>query len=124
MNELSYHRDDVFWKGELRIMRPLAQMLSMNTRRVLITGTASGIGKALALRFAEAGADLILLDIDEAGLAQTAEDISGLCSTVRRQMIDLTHKAQIDAFWDRFDADLPDTLINNAGCYPTRDYLE
>ena len=39
-------------------------LLSQNGRRVLVTGAASGIGKAMALRFADAGADRLLLDID------------------------------------------------------------
>ena len=39
-------------------------------------------------------------------------------------MVNLTDKAQIDAFWALPEAELPDTLINNAGSYPMRDYLE
>ncbi len=105
-------------------MRPSAQLLSMKGRRVLITGAASGIGKAMALRFADAGADLTLLDIDEPGLARTVEDLGSISSQVTTHVVDLAHKAQIDAFWNNLTIDLPDTLINNAGSYPMRDYLE
>lgn len=105
-------------------MRTSAQMLSLKGRQAIITGAASGIGKAIATRFAEAGADLLLLDLDEAGLAQTETDLAATCSKVATHVIDLTDKAQIDAFWGHLDADVPDTLINNAGSYPMRDYLE
>ena len=101
-----------------------AQLLSMKGRRVLITGAAAGIGKAMALRFAEAGADLLLLDIDESELAQTAVEIGKISSQVTTRVVDLAHKQQIDAFWNHLETDLPDTLINNAGSYPLRTYLE
>lgn len=49
----------------------------INNNKYLITGAASGIGKATALLLSERGADLILADIDQDGLAETAK----LCST-------------------------------------------
>lgn len=96
----------------------------MAERRVLITGAASGIGKAMALRFAAAGADLVLVDIDEEGLARVAEDLAGTCSHVTTRVVDLTDKTQIEALWSHFDESAPDTLINNAGSYQMRDFLE
>lgn len=105
-------------------MRASVDLLSMQGRRVLITGAASGIGKAMALRFAEARADLTLLDIDEAGLARTVEDLGDTCATVTTRRVDLTEKEQIDTFWSQREMDVPDTLINNAGSYLMRDFFE
>ena len=44
----------------------------LSGRAALITGAASGIGRASALAFASAGASVALLDIDAKGLADTA----------------------------------------------------
>jgi len=107
-------------------MRMTKDLVSLVGRRVLITGAASGIGKAIALRFADAGADLILLDGDPTGVAQTAEEVSALAGSVLTHVVDLSDKEQIDTYWQRFGVGpgVPDTLINNAGAYPMRDYLE
>lgn len=93
---------------------------------MLITGAASGIGKAMTLRFAQAGAGLVLVDIDEAGLARVAAGLATACPQVTTRVVDLTDKAQIDALWGRFDAEanVPDTLINNAGSYQMRGFFE
>jgi NAD(P)-dependent dehydrogenase (short-subunit alcohol dehydrogenase family) len=100
---------------------PSAALVSMKGRRVLITGAASGIGRAMAKRFAEAGADLILLDIDPEGLARVAKDTGGACDVIA-QVTDLCHKERIEAFWEEIGMALPDTLVNNAGVYPMRDF--
>lgn len=47
---------------------------SLVGKRVLVTGAASGIGRAVALRLARAGATLYLTDLDESGLAATVAD--------------------------------------------------
>lgn len=105
-------------------MRTSTNLLSMRGRRVLITGAAAGIGKALAHRFAEAGADLILLDINETGLSQLVEDLDASCQQVTTHKVDLSVRAQIDDFWSHLVGDIPDTLINNAGAYRMRDFFE
>lgn len=105
-------------------MKSSIEMLSLQGRRVLITGASSGIGRATAIRFAEAGADLILLDIDEAGLAKTAEGVRRYRRTATTWRLDLSRKEEIDAFWEQTHEALPDTLINNAGIYPMKGYLE
>ena len=47
-------------------------MKTFSDKVVVITGAASGIGRALAIRFAAEGARLALIDRDEAGLNETA----------------------------------------------------
>jgi len=51
--------------------------LRLDDRKAIVTGGASGIGKATAVMMAAAGADVIVTDIDEAGGARVAEQIGG-----------------------------------------------
>jgi NAD(P)-dependent dehydrogenase (short-subunit alcohol dehydrogenase family) len=102
---------------------PSIQFLSMKGRQAIISGAAFGIGKAMALRFAEAGADLVLVDLDHEGLQRVQSDLGQYQVNVKFSRVDLRDKDQIDALWDGLDP-LPDILINNAGIYPMKDYLK
>jgi 3-oxoacyl-[acyl-carrier protein] reductase len=90
-------------------------------KKALITGAASGIGRAIAVALAGEGADLYLVDIDEAGLELTAREVAGRGVEVVTAVCDLGEPAQISAAvrallsrWDRLNI-----LVNNAGvlCY-------
>jgi NAD(P)-dependent dehydrogenase (short-subunit alcohol dehydrogenase family) len=101
-----------------------ADLVSLKGRRVLITGAASGIGRAMAIRFADAGADLILADLNTAGLEETAGLVRPHSHEVTLRPIDLADRSVIAALWDGLGSTIPDTIVNNAGIYPERDFLE
>jgi NAD(P)-dependent dehydrogenase (short-subunit alcohol dehydrogenase family) len=52
-------------------------IIEMTGKVALVTGAASGLGRATALKLAEAGANLCLADLNEAGLAETATLLAG-----------------------------------------------
>ena len=104
----------------------LRTSVDMADRRVLITGASSGIGRSMAMTFAAAGAQLVLLDVDAAGLASACQvpEIAAR-SAVDTHVLDLGDKREVDAFWQGLPVDRrPDTLINNAGVYPMRRFLD
>lgn len=107
--------------------KPLSDCISLKGKTSIITGAASGIGKAISYRFAEAGSNLILLDIDEKGLSNTLDLIKDFTNLKKTYIIDLSRKEKIDNFWNNSfnsqDSRLPDILINNAGIYPFKKYL-
>jgi NAD(P)-dependent dehydrogenase (short-subunit alcohol dehydrogenase family) len=56
----------------------MAQTIDMRGKAALVTGAASGLGRATALRLAEAGANLTIVDVNAEALAETASLISGV----------------------------------------------
>ncbi len=91
-------------------------MQTIQGKRVLVTGGASGIGKAIAQRFARDQAHMIILDLDDAALAAVATAMPGAAS-VATYRADVTDVAGLRAVRDRIHADGGpiDVLVNNAG---------
>jgi all-trans-retinol dehydrogenase (NAD+) len=92
--------------------------MKVDGKIALITGSASGIGREMAMILGAKGCRLVLWDLDEGKLAETAEEIKTKTGAdVTAHAIDLTSKSQI---YDRA-AEVqtavgdPDILINNAG---------
>ncbi len=100
------------------------ELISLQGKTALITGSAVGIGRAMATRFAEAGADLHLVDVNESGLRTTKIGLSEFGRKVESHRVDLSSKEEIDALWEGLQGREPDILVNNAGFYPFRSFLE
>lgn len=62
----------------------------------LVTGGASGIGRAICLRFAQEGARVFVVDIDDAGAANTAQAIAGLGGTARDWAADVASESEVE----------------------------
>ena len=75
-------------------------MRGLSGRRVILTGGASGIGRAAALRLAEEGCVLGIFDLDEAGAQATAAE----CGEARAYRVDITDRDQIVAAVEGFEA--------------------
>jgi NAD(P)-dependent dehydrogenase (short-subunit alcohol dehydrogenase family) len=83
----------------------------------VVTGAASGIGRATALALAERGADLAICDLDEARLADTAKLIEESGHRALTARVDVANPEQMQAFAERVYSELGrvDVLVNNAG---------
>lgn len=84
----------------------------LNGRRIVVTGGASGIGKATAVLLALEGAKLALLDLDAAGIERMAKDIG-----VNGFAVDITNEQGVEAVVDEAAAVLGgiDGVVNAAG---------
>jgi 3-hydroxybutyrate dehydrogenase len=79
--------------------------VDLTGRSALVTGAASGIGRACAMRLSRAGAAVTVLDLDGDAAGEVAEDIGG-----EAKQADLSDNGVIDSL--QVDADI---VVNNAG---------
>lgn len=89
-------------------------MKGLANKRVLITGGASGIGKATASRFLEEGAQVAVLDRDAAACRRLKEDLPALAGVLVADVSDFEAVARAFDELDELFQGL-DVLINNAG---------
>jgi NAD(P)-dependent dehydrogenase (short-subunit alcohol dehydrogenase family) len=89
----------------------------LKNKRVLVTGAASGIGRATALAFAGAGAHVLATDLRLDELQTLRQEIEAAGGVCRIESLDVSDEAQFSALARRLEAGpwVPDVLINNAG---------
>jgi NAD(P)-dependent dehydrogenase (short-subunit alcohol dehydrogenase family) len=90
---------------------------TLNGKTVLVTGAGSGIGQATALACARRGARLVICDIDDSGLAATADEVRRLGCEVIARRVDVADRQAMQAFAEAVHAEVAavDVLVNNAG---------
>ena len=102
----------------------ISELISLTSKHALVTGSASGIGKAIATRFAEAGAKLSLVDLDAQNLERTKKELENMGAKVETYRVDLANKSEIDKLWQDLKTDKIDVLVNNAGIYPFKHFKD
>ena len=92
-------------------------MFDLTGRVALVSGAASGLGKATALAVAEAGADVVLADIDEDGMRTVAGEIESLRRRALPRVCDISEPEQICSMFERIDEEFGriDFVANIAG---------
>ena len=92
-------------------------MRGLKDKVVAVTGSASGIGRAIALRFGAEGALVALLDINEQGARDVAETIVAAGGKAIAVRIDITDRASVEAAVAHVEKTAApiDVLVNNAG---------
>ena len=92
-------------------------MKELDGKVAVVTGAASGIGRALVERFAAEGMKVVLADIEEKALGTAAEELGVAGATVVPVVTDVSKEASVMALADRAYAELGavHVLCNNAG---------
>lgn len=101
-------------------MKPLQDLISLSGKAAIVTGGAKGIGQGIAYRLAEAGAKVLVADIDKTAAEQTAQELASHGWAVEAIKIDVSNESDIQQMIitcrDKFGS--IDILVNNAGIYP------
>ena len=99
--------------------------MKFSDHTVLVTGASRGIGRSIALRFAEEGARVALVARSEVPLAQTARALSQLGVACAPVMADVRDLAAVRAAVEHAETKLGpiDVLVNNAGIFLWKPFL-
>ncbi len=92
-------------------------IFDLSGRVALVTGSTSGLGRAMAGGLAEAGATIVVNGRDEGRLASAVEGLRSAGLRAHGRRFDVTSEAEVDAAVERIEAEVGpiDILVNNAG---------
>ena len=92
-------------------------MRGLKDRCVVVTGAASGIGRAIAIRLAAEGASIGVWDINAAAASETASEIRAFCGRADAFAVDITDHAQVREVLAQFERTVGalSGLVNCAG---------
>jgi len=92
----------------------------------LVTGAARGIGKAIALKLAQEGADVVVTDVDLEGAQRVAQEIEGLGYKAKAIQADVSQREAVQRLVSKAVSVFGqiDILVNNAGIIRRGTFLE
>jgi len=98
-------------------------MSQLTNHIAVVTGAGRGIGRAIALRFAQAGADIVVISRTQENSDKVAAEIRALGRKAWAYAVDIADSAAVSAAVEKILAETPQIhiLVNNAGV--TRDGL-
>jgi NAD(P)-dependent dehydrogenase (short-subunit alcohol dehydrogenase family) len=100
-------------------------LMRLEDKVAIVTGAASGIGKAIADGFAREGALIIIADHNASAIPAAVEEIQAVGGRAQGFTVDVTDRAQIQAFVTKVidQHRRIDILVNNAGITRYRPFL-
>ena len=101
-------------------IKPLSDLLNLDGKAAIVTGGAKGIGQGIAYRLAEAGAKVLIADMDEEGAHHAAQELRDKGWTAEAVRTDVSSEEDVQGMIsicrEKFGS--VDILVNNAGIYP------
>ncbi|TAG52496.1 MAG: SDR family oxidoreductase [Cytophagales bacterium] len=100
-------------------------MKRFSGKHVVVTGAARGIGFEIASQFAQEGALVSIIDINENSLSEAKNSLSKAERSIYTYAVDLTHRNLVEKTINTIESIAPiDILINNAGIAKETSFLE
>ncbi|WP_288392851.1 glucose 1-dehydrogenase [uncultured Herbaspirillum sp.] len=101
-------------------------LFRLDGKTALVTGAGAGIGRGIAETFANAGASVIVVDIDQARADETAHAIVARGAKASALVADISREADVVALFEHAPAVYGglDILVNNAAIFPKKPFME
>ncbi len=102
--------------------KPLRELIDLGGKVAIVTGGARGIGSAICSRLAEAGASVLIADLDVAETGQAIKELAASGHAVHCVECDVSNEADVQRMVNVCAERLGgvDILVNNAGVYPRK----
>jgi len=99
---------------------PISELIDLTGRRAVVTGGATGIGFAISYRLAEAGATILIADIDTKATQKASEELNNCGYKTYFTRCDVRQEEEVKAMVNTAKEQIGgiDMLVNNAGIYP------
>lgn len=104
----------------------LLALLDLSGQTAVVTGGAKGIGRAVAVRLAQAGASVVIADADLAAAHVVAQEILDQGGSALSQAVDVSSERDVEQLLEQTLAWTPgiDILVNDAGIFPAVPVLQ
>lgn len=101
---------------------PLTDLIRLDGKAALVTGGAKGIGEAISYRLAEAGAAVLVVDLDGGAAEAVSAHLSGRGWSAQPCVADVSQELEVREAVDQCRSLMGsvDILVNNAGIYPSQ----
>lgn len=99
---------------------PIGELINLTNKRAVVTGGAMGIGFAISYRLAEAGASIVIVDVDSERAEKASEELRSYGYEASFIQADVGKEKEVQAMVKTIMGELGgiDILVNNAGIYP------
>jgi L-rhamnose 1-dehydrogenase len=111
---------------QCRVVSHRIRIMRLESKVAIVTGAARGIGRAIALRFGQEGARVVVVDLRENEGRETVRLIEAAGRQAMFIRTDVSDRNQVQAMVDRVVEQWSaiDILVNDAGVCPFKDFLE
>jgi NAD(P)-dependent dehydrogenase (short-subunit alcohol dehydrogenase family) len=99
---------------------PIGELINLTNKRAVVTGGAMGIGFAISYRLAEAGASIVIVDVDSERAQKASEELGGYGYEASFIQADVSKEKEVRDMVNTIVGEVGgvDILVNNAGIYP------